>query len=120
MAKGLFYFLVLIMGSDQYFLLQKGALEYIHHENPDVLCLQEIKCSDSKLPQEEVQVQGYHTYWSHSEVDGYSGLGLYTKVKPITVKYGMGIPEFDKEGRLLVAEYDKFSVVNVCKYLRTL
>ena len=46
---------------------------------------------------------------------GYAGLGLFTKVKPESVVYGIGNPEFDKEGRLMIAEFDKFYLVNVCK-----
>ena len=49
--------------------LQKGGLEYLKHEKPDILCLQEIKCSEEKLPK-ETQISGYHTFWSHSEADG--------------------------------------------------
>lgn len=85
------------------------------HENPDILCLQEIKCSDSKLPPEAKEVSGYHTYWTHSETDGYAGLGYFTKIKPLSITYGIGIPDFDKEGRLIIAEYEKFHVINVCK-----
>ncbi|XP_032781451.2 DNA-(apurinic or apyrimidinic site) endonuclease [Daphnia magna] len=92
--------------------IKKGGLDYLEHENPDILCLQETKCSKSKLPQ-EVVVPGYHTYWCFSEADGHAGLGLYTTVKPDTVSYGIGIPEFDKEGRLIIAEYNTFYVVNV-------
>lgn len=94
--------------------LQKGGLEYLQHEDPDILCLQEIKCSKSKLPP-EVEVPGFHIFWNPSEADGYAGLGLYTKVKPKSIKYGIGMPDFDKEGRLMIAEYEKFYLVNVCK-----
>ncbi len=89
-------------------------MEYLQHEDPDILCLQEIKCSKSKLPP-EVEVPGFHIFWNPSEADGYAGLGLYTKVKPKSIKYGIGMPDFDKEGRLMIAEYEKFYLVNVCK-----
>lgn len=92
---------------------KKGGLEYIAHEDPDVLCLQETKCSDAKLPKETTAVPGYHAFWCHGETDGYAGLGMYSKVKPISVKYGIGNPEFDKEGRLITAEFDGFYLVNV-------
>ena len=96
---------------------QKGGLEYITHEDPDILCLQETKCSDSKLPKETTKVPGYHVVWCHGETDGYAGLGMYSKVKPLSVKYGIGNPEFDKEGRLIIAEFDGFYLVNVCKLI---
>lgn len=90
-------------------------MDYLKHEDPDIFCLQETKCSDSKLP-EETQISNYHLYWSHSDTDGYAGLGLYSKVKPESVKNGIGNPEFDKEGRVIVAEYKTFYFINVCKY----
>lgn len=93
-------------------------MDYLEHESPDILCLQETKCSEAKLPQ-EVVVPGYHTYWCSSETDGHAGVGLYTKVKPNTVSYGIGITEFDKEGRLIIAEYDTFYLANVCKWVYT-
>lgn len=90
-------------------------MDYLKHENPDILCLQETKCAKSKIPN-EASVDGYHTYWCSSETEGYAGVGLYSKTKPISLKYGIGIEEFDKEGRVIVAEYDKFYLINVCKY----
>ena len=76
----------------------------MNHEKPDILCLQETKCSESKLPK-EVNVDGYHKYWCHGESEGYAGVGLYSKIKPIKVSFGIGEPDFDKEGRLIVAEF---------------
>ena len=96
------------------FSLQKGGLDYLSHEKPDILCLQETKCSESKLPK-EVNVAGYHTYWCQGESEGYAGVAIYSKIKPLKVSYGIGMPEFDKEGRLIVAEYEHFHLINVCK-----
>ncbi len=73
----------------------------------DILCLQETKCEADQLPMEVRNVFGYTSYFSHSKGrKGYSGVALYTKVKPVKVEYGMGIPEFDDEGRLLVLYFD--------------
>ena len=99
---------------NDHFISQKGGLKYLDHEKPDILCLQETKCSEKKLP-DEVNIPGYHIYWCDSETEGYAGLGLYSKEKPMNVTYGLGNEEFDKEGRLMVAEYEKFYLVNVCK-----
>lgn len=86
----------------------------MNHEQPDILCLQEIKCPESKLPA-EVNVAGYNRFWCSGEAEGYAGVGLFSKIKPLKVSYGIGMPEFDKEGRLIVAEYEHFHLINVCK-----
>ncbi|XP_046669640.1 DNA-(apurinic or apyrimidinic site) endonuclease isoform X2 [Homalodisca vitripennis] len=104
--------------------LKKGGIHYINKEQPDILTLQETKCSEKKLPP-EVKVPGYHTYWLGSEKEGYAGVALYTKEKPVDIKYGIGDKSFDKEGRLITAEYEKFYlvatyVVNAGQGLKTL
>ena len=58
-------------------------------ENPDIFCVQETKCEKEKIPK-ECEVPGYHVYWLSGDKEGYSGTGLYSKTKPITVKYGLG------------------------------
>ncbi|KAK7866023.1 hypothetical protein R5R35_008538 [Gryllus longicercus] len=90
--------------------LKKDGLQFLKYENPDIFCLQETRCSESKLPP-ETKVDGYHAYWLMGDKEGYAGVGLYTKVKPLEVKYGLGIKEHDSEGRLITAEYDKFYLV---------
>lgn len=75
---------------------------------PDILCLQETKSTLDQLPEEVVNFEDYHFYISPSlERKGYSGVAIYTKVKPDKVEYGMGIKELDQEGRLLVLYYEK-------------
>ncbi|XP_068086323.1 DNA repair nuclease APEX1 isoform X2 [Anabrus simplex] len=91
--------------------IKKNGLEYIKHEKPDILCLQETRCSESKVPP-EAKVEGYHTYWLSGEKEGYAGVALYSKEKPLNVKYGIGNKEFDSEGRLITAEYESFYLVN--------
>ncbi|KAG8227720.1 hypothetical protein J437_LFUL008002 [Ladona fulva] len=92
-------------------LIKKNGLEYVTAENPDIFCLQETKCPEKKLPP-ETKIEGYHTYWNSGDKDGHSGLGLYTKEKPLEVTYSIGDSELDSEGRLITAEYEKFYVVN--------
>ncbi|XP_054271392.1 DNA-(apurinic or apyrimidinic site) endonuclease isoform X1 [Macrosteles quadrilineatus] len=104
--------------------VKKGGHHYISREQPDILTLQETKCPESKLPP-EVKIDGYHAYWLGSEKDGYAGVSLYTKQKPLDIKYGIGDKTFDKEGRLITAEYEKFYlvatyVVNAGQGLKTL
>lgn len=88
-------------------------MDYIQYEKPDIFCLQETKCSEEKLPPEVKNVNNYHVYWHCSKKEGYAGVGLYTKIKPLDIKYGMDIKQHDEEGRMITAEYDKFFVISV-------
>jgi AP endonuclease-1 len=91
--------------------LKNGGFEYISHEAPDVFCVQETKCALDRLPKDKLEVEGYHTYWNSAEKAGYSGTGLYSKVKPLEVTFGMGIKKHDTEGRLITCEYETFYLV---------
>ncbi|KAL8559473.1 DNA-(apurinic or apyrimidinic site) lyase [Nucella lapillus] len=90
--------------------LNKDGLEYLQQEKPDVLCVQEIKCSEDKLPP-ELKVDGYKSLWSSAEKEGYAGTGMYTKTDPISVTYGIGKSKHDNEGRVITAEFEKFYLV---------
>lgn len=90
---------------------EKGGIEYLQAEDPDIFCCQETKCEKSKIPV-KVESKGYHTYWLSGEKAGYSGVGLMSKVKPIKVSYGINEKKHDNEGRVIVAEYEKFYLVN--------
>ena len=82
-------------------------------EKPDILCLQETKAEPNQLTEETRNVPGYYSYFSHSKVKkGYSGVAIYTKEKPKEIFYGMGIKKLDDEGRLLVAKYKNFTLIN--------
>ncbi|KAK7597757.1 hypothetical protein V9T40_009982 [Parthenolecanium corni] len=91
--------------------IKKSGIEYFKKELPDILCLQEVKCSKVKLPP-EVKVEGYHAYWCLGSKEGYAGVGLYSKTKPLNVKNGFDQPEYDSEGRVITAEYDDFYLIN--------
>lgn len=90
--------------------VKKNGMEYIKKEDADIMCLQEIKCSKDKLPP-DVNIEGYHTYWCLGTKEGYAGVGVYSKQKALTVKYGLGIQDYDAEGRLITAEYENFYLV---------
>uniref|UniRef100_A0A182QQ96 DNA-(apurinic or apyrimidinic site) endonuclease n=1 Tax=Anopheles farauti TaxID=69004 RepID=A0A182QQ96_9DIPT len=92
----------------------KGGLEFIEHEQPDIVCLQETKCTEDQLPEEARQIKGYHPYWL-CKPGGYAGVAIYSKKMPIHVVYGLGDEEQDQDGRLLTAEYEKFFLV--CVYV---
>ena len=92
--------------------LKKGGLDFLKYEGPDILCLQEIKCSNEKLPPELKTLDNYkHQYYFPAEKDGYSGVALLSKTKPLKVNLGLGNKDHDAEGRVITAEYDEFFLV---------
>lgn len=92
----------------------KGLLEWLYRESPDILCLQETKAHPEQLDKELLEPHGYHAYWNYPEVSkGYSGVATFTKEKPLRVRNGFGIEEFDTEGRTLITEYPGFILFNV-------
>lgn len=76
----------------------------------DFFCLQETKMQEGQL---YLQFEGYTSYWNYAEKKGYSGTAIYTKHKPLSVTYGMGIEEHDHEGRVITLEMDDFYLVTV-------
>ncbi|MGA7839132.1 MAG: exodeoxyribonuclease III [Ignavibacteriaceae bacterium] len=92
---------------------KKGFLDWFKKEQPDILCLQETKAQEEQLPDEVRNVEGYHSYFSSAVKKGYSGVAIYSKEKPKSVKKGFGIEKFDSEGRILVAEYSNFTLINI-------
>lgn len=93
---------------------KKGFLGYLYEASPDILGLQETKAQAEQLPEEVRNPKGYFSYFSHSKGrKGYSGVAIYTKEEPNKVEYGIGIPRFDDEGRILIGHYDDFVLLNV-------
>jgi exodeoxyribonuclease-3 len=87
---------------------KKGLVDWFHKEAPDILGVQETKAHPDQLDPELAAPAGYHTYWASAEKKGYSGVGLFSKAEPNDVKIGLGISEYDSEGRTIIAEYDDF------------
>lgn len=88
----------------------KGFNEFFDNENADIFCIQETKMQEGQL---DLAKEGYYVYLNSAEKKGYSGTAIWTKIKPITVKYGIGIEEHDKEGRVITLEFEKFFMVTV-------
>lgn len=88
--------------------IKKGFLDYFNDINADFFCLQEIKMSEGQL---NLELEGYETFYNYAQRKGYSGTAIFTKFKPLSVKYGMGMEEHDNEGRLITLEYDDFFLV---------
>ncbi|XP_077169173.1 DNA repair nuclease/redox regulator APEX1 [Paroedura picta] len=93
--------------------IKKKGLEWVREEDPDVLCLQETKCAEKQLPADIREMPEYpHKYWACSDdKEGYSGVALLSKTKPIDVTYGIGEEEHDKEGRVISAEFPSHFLV---------
>lgn len=86
----------------------KGFMDFFNDADADVFCLQETKLQEGQI---NLELPGYYKYWNYAEKKGYSGTALFTKDKPLSVTYGIGIEEHDKEGRVITAEYDNCYVV---------
>ena len=94
-------------------VFKKGFLDWVRQESPDILGLQEIKAMESQIPPEILNLAGYRTYWNSAERPGYSGVGVMTRLDPVSVKKGIGVKRFDSEGRVLEVEYEKFTLLNI-------
>jgi exodeoxyribonuclease III len=93
---------------------RKGEFQgFLASANPDVLCIQETKAQPDVLPVDLIKVNGYHTEYVSAERKGYSGVALFSKQAPLSVANGLGIPEFDVEGRTLIADYGDFELYNI-------
>ena len=92
---------------------RKGFLDWIEKEDPDVLGLQEIRIQDHQLKDKLRNIDDYYSYFNYGEKKGYSGVALYSKKEPLDVWFGLGVERFDEEGRVLVAEYEDFYLLNI-------
>ena len=90
--------------------INKGFKDFFNEIDADIFCIQETKC---QIDQIELEFEGYKSFWNSAEKKGYSGTAIYTKEKPISVKYGIGIEQHDKEGRVITLEFKKFFMVNI-------
>jgi exodeoxyribonuclease III len=89
-----------------------GFLNWFENEQADIVCLQEIKATPEQLEEIVIHPLGYHSFWNPAQKPGYSGVALYTKREPLEVTLGIGIPEIDYEGRVIVAKYPEFVLLN--------
>ena len=89
----------------------KGFLEWLQTTAPDVVCLQETKARPDQLDIALLSPPGYQTHWAAAKKAGYSGVAVFTKIKPLSVET-FGIPEFDDEGRMLILEFADYTLLN--------
>ena len=88
--------------------VQKGFLDVFRELDADCFCLQETKLQPDQI---DLELIGYEQYWCSAEKKGYSGTALFTKRTPLSVTYGIGVPELDNEGRVITAEFPEFYLV---------
>ncbi|MBI5435588.1 MAG: exodeoxyribonuclease III [Nitrosomonadales bacterium] len=91
----------------------KGFFPWMLAQQADIVCVQELKAQAADMAPDMLVPRGYHGYFHYAEKKGYSGVGIYAKRKPDAVIEGLGIPEFDAEGRYLEAQFGKLSVVSL-------
>ena len=92
---------------------QKGFLNFVKKQDPDILCIQENKCHPEDADPELVKPLKRLSYWSFADKKGYSGTTTYVKKPALKVQYGIGIKKFDHEGRFVITEHKKFNLFNV-------
>lgn len=90
----------------------KGFFDWLMKQSPQVVCLQETKCQVAQLDDSYLAPLGYQSHWACAKKPGYSGLAIYCKESPKSVTEGLGISQFDDEGRVLTADFGDFTVVN--------
>ncbi len=91
---------------------KKGFSKWLEKESPEIMCLQETKAHPGQLDEKLRSPDGYHSFFSSAEKKGYSGTAVFSKTLPEKIEHGIGIPEMDNEGRILILHYTDFSLFN--------
>lgn len=90
--------------------VSKNFMDFFKEIDADIFCIQESKLQEGQI---DLDLPGYHQYWNYAEKKGYSGTAIFTKEEPLSVSYGMGIKEHDKEGRVITLEFENFYMITV-------
>lgn len=93
--------------------ITKGLLNYMEQRKADVYCFQETKAEKSQVDLSAFELLGYNSYWFSAQKKGYSGVAIFTKHKPLSIKYGFGVDEWDTEGRIIQVDFENLSVISV-------
>ena len=91
-------------------VMGKNFMEAFEALNADIFCLQETKLQQGQI---DLDLPGYHQYWNYAEKKGYSGTAIFTRQEPLSVRYGLGIPEHDQEGRVITLDMGDFYFLTV-------
>lgn len=89
-------------------VMKKNFMDVFNELDADFFCLQETKLQEGQI---EMDLPGYFQYWNYAEKKGYSGTAIFTKYEPISERYGIGVDEHDKEGRVITLEYADYYVI---------
>ena len=90
-------------------IYKKGFMDILYEMDADIFCIQEIKMQEGQI---DLEIKGYYEYYNYAVKKGYSGTAVFTKTKPKSVIYGIGIEEHDQEGRVITLEFEEFYFVN--------
>ncbi len=93
--------------------VKKGFAEWLKTQNPDFVCVQEIRIKENDLTENLRNIGSFKGIFHHAERPGYSGVGIYSKKAPDSVTFGCGLPEFDREGRFLQATFGKLTIISL-------
>ncbi|MDZ4201300.1 MAG: exodeoxyribonuclease III [Gallionella sp.] len=91
----------------------KGFFSWLQQQHAEIVCVQELKAQSADMSAEMLAPQGFHGYFHYAQKKGYSGVGIYTRHKPDQVIEGLGLPEFDSEGRYLETQFGNLSIVSL-------
>lgn len=92
---------------------KKGFTDWVKNNSPDIFCLQETKAQIDQLDDTLTKIDKYEAHFNSAERKGYSGVATYTRMKPVSVKFGFGKPYYDNEGRMIETEFENFILYNV-------
>ncbi|MES2519518.1 MAG: exodeoxyribonuclease III [Bacteroidota bacterium] len=93
--------------------ISKGFAEWLKATDADMICLQEVKAEEHQIDKAIFEEMGYEIFWYAAEKKGYSGVAIFTKIKPKNIVHGCGIEIYDREGRVLRTDFDDFSLMSV-------
>ena len=93
--------------------INKGFIDWLYETNVDVICIQEIKANKEQVQTNLLEKIGYHNYWFSAQKKGYSGVAIFSRIKPKKVIYGTKINHIDFEGRVIQADYEDFSIISL-------
>ncbi|TET51360.1 MAG: exodeoxyribonuclease III, partial [Actinomycetota bacterium] len=94
-------------------MYKKGLVDFIYGQEADIYCFQETKATSKQVPAQLREVSGYYSYYSSPIKKGYSGVAVYSRIKPGKVGYSLGVSRFDDEGRVIILDLEGFVLLNV-------